>query len=128
MVLKVLLDASILLAPFQLNINFEEWIMKLYGGQIEFYILENTLEELRRLSSRETSVGKYAKTVLSYSSKFKVLPKISYEGDEALVKAALRYGMAVATCDQALRKRLIKLKIPVFSIQGNIMRVDGLRC
>jgi len=102
--------------------------MKLYDGQIEFYILENTIEELRRLSSRKTLVGRYAKTALSYSSKFKVLPKVPSEGDEALVEAALRYGMVVATCDQSLRKRLIKLKIPVFSIQGNIMRVDGLRC
>jgi rRNA-processing protein FCF1 len=124
----VLMDASALLAPFQLGIDFERWINMLVDAKVRFYVLEDTLRELRSLSTSSGKIASEAKEALRLAERYEAVPGASERrGDEGLIEAAMKHGYAVATCDRSLRARLRDLKVPVFSPTGRRRaRVEGL--
>jgi len=123
----VLMDASALLAPFQLGIDFERRIEELANSKVQFYVLEDTLRELRTLSASSGRVASEARDALKLAERYRVVPNASDKrGDEGLIESALKLRYAVATCDSDLRGRLRDLNIPVFSPTGRRRaRVEG---
>jgi len=121
------MDASALLAPFQLGLDFKRWIEDLADSKVQFYVLEDTLRELRSLSTSSGKVASEARKALKLAGRYRVVPNASGKrGDEGLIESALKLCYAVATCDSALRARLRDLNIPVFSPTGRRRaRVDG---
>lgn len=124
----VLMDASALLAPFQLGLDFERRIGDLVDSKVQFYVLEDTMRELRSLSETTGRVASEAKKALKLAERCRLVQYSSGKGgDEGLIESALKLRYAVATCDSALRARLRDLNIPVFSPTGRRrVRVDGL--
>jgi rRNA-processing protein FCF1 len=123
------MDASALLAPFQLGIDFERWIRILVDSKVEISVLSKTLAELEKLSRSSSKLASDASKALVLAGRYRVIQSSDLEdGDECLINAAKRYNCAVATCDRSLRKKLRDLNIPVFSPtdRGKI-RVEGLR-
>jgi len=125
---SILMDSSALLAPFQLGVDFERWIEILVDSKVQFYVLDDTLRELRALSMSSNKIASEAKEALKLAERYETIPSVSdVKGDEGLIEAALKLGYAVATCDSALRARLRDLNIPVFSPTGRRRaRVEGL--
>jgi len=124
----VLMDASALLAPFQLGLDFERRIEDLVDSKIRFCVLEDTLRELRSLSTSSGKVASEARKALKLAERYRLVQNSSDKGgDEGLIESALKLHYAVATCDSALKARLRDLNIPVFSPTGRRRaRVDGL--
>jgi rRNA-processing protein FCF1 len=125
--LAVLMDASALLAPFQLGLDFERWTTLLCDPPVKFYVLEDTLMELRSISESTGKAATAAKEAFKLAQRYDVLPYSGRKGDDGLIEAALRFGLALATCDSALRGRSRDLNIPVLSPTGRRkVRIEGL--
>jgi len=124
----ILMDASALLAPFQLGLDFERWIEDLADSKVQFYVLEDTMRELRSLSTSSGKIASEAREALKLAKRYRLVPNVSGKrGDEGLIESALKLCYAVATCDSDLRARLRVLNIPVFSPTGRRKaRVEGL--
>ncbi|MBO3804227.1 MAG: hypothetical protein JTT11_10255, partial [Candidatus Brockarchaeota archaeon] len=125
--LKVLMDASALLAPFQLGIDFERWLGILADSKVEIFVLSGTIEELEALGRSRGKTASDASKALVLARRYGVLPFPNRGGDEGIIEAAKELGCAVATCDKSLKRKLRDLNVPVFSPAGKgKVRVDGL--
>lgn len=110
----VILDTSSLMAIFQTKVDLVSAAKELLPGRIKFAVTEETLRELKRLTtSKSPSVRKAAKAAMKIANEIGVIGCKGERGDEAVVKAAIRTRAVVATTDSELRKRLRDLGIPV---------------
>lgn len=117
--LKVLLDSNILIHSIRFKLNLLEEIRRLTSRNVEFYVLPQVLNELSAIAGRGKSGSKEAKLILQHLNGVRPLGfHQSGEVDELILQAAKKLGMAVATADVTLRKRLREMKVPVITLRG----------
>lgn len=112
--MKVLLDSSALLAPFETGVDFLNGIMDSAHGRMMFLVPFETIVELRMLSTHRHKLAGMARLALSAASGFRTFFPTGMNCDDAIVYLAKTYKAAVATGDRTLRRRLRALGIPVF--------------
>lgn len=130
MPVKVILDSNFLmLFPRFFGDLFEE-LDKAIGHRTEKIILKPVYEELKKISLEDAlKTRKQAETVLKLveTGEFKILNielKPLETVDELIVRAAEVWKCFVATNDRELRRRLIKLGVPVVYLrQGNRLEI-----
>ncbi|MEM2122298.1 MAG: hypothetical protein QXE79_01545 [Candidatus Bathyarchaeia archaeon] len=131
MALRILLDASILIASLRLGLDPFKEIEDLILRRVEFMVTRSTLEELRRLKGRGRGPSRISSLVLELLER-KGCRVISYGGiggeaipvDLVLLRAAQRVKAAIATMDGSLRREARRLRIPVVSMRGNRFYCD----
>jgi rRNA-processing protein FCF1 len=115
----VLLDSNILIHSIRFKLNLLEEVQRLISRHVEFYVLPQVVEELSTIVDRGKSGSKEAKLILQHLNGLKPLD-FHHPGrvDELILQAAKKWGMAVATADVTLKKRLREMKVPVITLRG----------
>lgn len=113
------MDSSILLLSIRFRLNLLEEIGRITSRSIEYCIIPQVLEELKAISDRGGKASGEARLVLQYLDNFEILD-FRYDDmvDEAIIQAAKRSSMAVATADVKLRRKLRRMKVPVITLKG----------
>jgi rRNA-processing protein FCF1 len=130
MPIKIILDSNFLLVPFQFGVNIFEAIEDLLDRNIEFIVLPQILEEVKRIADGMDDDSRGARLALKLiGERCKVLDLEGIEGldvDESIVRAAVKLGAAVATNDRELRRKLRSKGIPtIFLRERSHLDIDG---
>jgi len=123
--LEVVLDTSFLLELVSKPIKRLS-DLEITLGKIEFVVLEPTIEELKRIASKQGVKAKRAYAALEYVRDLRrvELEDKSLSADSAVIYYALKHGAAVATIDQKLRSRLREEGVVVITLRGDAVWVD----
>ncbi len=130
MPIKVILDSNFLFLPLHFDIEIYEALSTLLNRRYEPIILSTNLEELEKLAkSSSLKISKEAKLALKLAEKCKILRvkrKLNESNDDVIVRVAAEIRCPVATNDQALRKKLRNIKVPVIYLrQKSRLEMDG---
>ena len=130
MVKKIIFDSNFLMIPFELGIDVFEEVEKILSVRVEPVILPPVLEELERLASRgKPKVRRLASSALELAKRCVKLEYARLPGetvDEYLVRVARDNGMAVATADLELKKRLRAEGVPTIYVrEKSRLDLDG---
>jgi rRNA-processing protein FCF1 len=127
---RVLLDSNFLMIPLELHIDVFEEIQDLLGKRVEFILIKQVYDELRRLSARSSKVGRQAAHALNLAKRCRTMnveAKARESTDDAIVRVAKDKGAIVATSDLELRKRLRNINVPVIYVRERFrLEVDGI--
>jgi len=95
-------------------------------GKVEFIVLEPTVRELRRLTSKLGVKARRASAALNYVKNLRVvdLDDKKLSTDSAILYYALKHGAAVATIDRELRGRLKEEGVVVITLREDSVWVD----
>jgi rRNA-processing protein FCF1 len=118
---RVALDSNFLFLPLTLRLDIFSETERLLPGRAQFIVIKPIREEIERLSSRSSQLGRNAKFALSLLSKCEEVDdevKAAGTVDDALVNYARRHRVIVATTDRRLRKRLRDINVPVIYLRG----------
>ena len=91
--ISVILDANALIMPFQLGLNLDSELERLFGNH-EIYVPSSVREELKGLGRNDA---------LSLSDKYNRI-KVSKKGDEGVLEAAEKLDGVIVTNDKELKK------------------------
>jgi rRNA-processing protein FCF1 len=129
--LRILLDASILIASLRLGMDPFKKIEDLILRRVDFTVTRSTLEELERLKGRGKGSSRISSLVLELlkEKRCRIISDEDYKAekipvDEILLRTARRDRMAIATMDESLRREARRLRIPVISMRGNRFYCD----
>lgn len=120
---KIVMDTNFLLMPYEYGIDLPTELIRIVHGPITLIISSGTMNELETLAGRNGRRATAARFVLQnlplIRSKFlvEVVPS-SGEVDKWIIKFAANNGVAVATNDVPLRKRLLAMGVPVIAMKG----------
>ena len=123
--MDVILDTSFLLELVSKPIKrLDELEAEL--GKVEFIVLEPTVRELRRLTSKLGVKARRASAALNYVKNLRVvdLDDKKLSTDSAILYYALKHGAAVATIDRELRGRLKEEGVVVITLREDSVWVD----
>jgi len=128
--IKVILDSNFLFLPLHFDIEIYEALSTLLNRRYEPIILSTNLEELEKLAkSSSLKISREAKLALKLAEKCKILRvkrKLNESNDDVIVRVAAEIRCPVATNDQALRKKLRNIKVPVIYLrQKSRLEMDG---
>ncbi|MCP8305675.1 MAG: 30S processome protein Utp24 [archaeon] len=123
---KVLLDTSfILLLASKPLASIREMGDAL--GKAELLLLKDTIKELEAISKRSSiKRSKLARSALDFARNLEVIDYIG-EGtvDDKILKCALEKDLIVATMDRELRRKLRAMGLPVITLKGDRVMVEG---
>ncbi|MCP8310192.1 MAG: hypothetical protein L6N95_01740 [Candidatus Methylarchaceae archaeon HK01B] len=124
---KVLLDTSfiLLLASKPLTSIGE---MGDALGKAELLLLKDTIKELEAISKGSSiKRSKLARSALDFGRNLEV---IDYTGegavDDKILKCALEKNLIVATMDRELRRKLRAMGLPIITLKGNRVMLEGV--
>ncbi len=106
--MKVLLDSSFILSSVQLGVDAVRMLEDSLCGKLEPLVLSETLGELKRISARRGKKGREAQLALRIVERYPAFSDTEKAAtvDEAMEKAAARFGCIVATNDMGLKRKL----------------------
>lgn len=116
--LRVILDSNFLITPAEYHIDILQEIPRILGRSVEPVVPSEIHREIKQISLQ---AGKRSSLALTLMKKCKLVDTEINEDervDDAIVRLAQEWGSPVATNDQALRRRLRSLGIPVLSMRG----------
>jgi len=118
MTLKILLDTSFVLDIFRYKIDF--LVFQEFNENVELFISEETLREIRSIANRKTKEGRLAIVALKLveNEQIKVVRSLKKEVDEDLIYLAKKEGFIVATNDKDLKKKLKKENVRVVCLRN----------
>lgn len=116
----IIIDSSMLMLPLERKINLSYEIERLVQISFEIVVPQIVLDELKRLSEKESpSIKQKAKLALELANGFvKIESNINCHADEEILRLALEKEAIVATNDTELRFRLREKGIVVISLRG----------
>lgn len=115
--MKVILDANMLMAVEQFNINLFDELNRVIQKKYEPIIPKSVLEEIKEIKRRGKGKNKRAASVaLELTNKCEII-ETNKKGDEAIIELAKNHDSAVATNDSELIKRLKNNNIPVIFLR-----------
>ncbi|MHA1217378.1 MAG: type II toxin-antitoxin system VapC family toxin [Candidatus Heimdallarchaeaceae archaeon] len=116
----IIIDSSMLMLPLERKINLSYEIERLVQISFEIVVPQIVLDELKRLSEKESqSIKQKAKLALELANGFvKIESNINCHADEEILRLALEKEAIVATNDTELRLRLREKGIVVISLRG----------
>lgn len=130
MPIKVILDSNFLLLPFQFGIDLFEAIKDLLDRNVEFIVLPQIVEEVKRIADGMGDDSRGARLALKLiEEKCIILDLDEVRGlntDESILRAAIKLKAVVATNDRELRRKLRSRGIPtIFLREYSHLDVDG---
>jgi len=127
---RVLLDSNFLMIPMELHIDVFEEIQNLLGKRVEFILIKPVYEELRRLATGSSKVGRQAAYALELAKRCKMMNvqmKESKSIDDAIARVAKDTGTIVATMDLELKAKLRNINVPVIYLrERSHLEVEGI--
>jgi len=123
---KILLDASFILLLVSKPIaSFRE--MEDVLGKAELLLLKDTINEIEGISKGSSlKRSKLAKLTLEFARN---LEHIDYAGegtvDDKILNCALEKKLIVATMDRELRRKLRTIGLPVITLKGDRIFIEG---
>jgi rRNA-processing protein FCF1 len=103
--LEVLLDTSFLLLIFESGRNLIALIEDRLGESVSPIVIEQVVQELKRLSRRQDSTGRLADIALKYAQGFPIIRAGEWdEADEALIRVAKERRVPLVTADWRLMR------------------------
>jgi len=116
----IIIDSSMLMLPLEKKINISYEIERLVQISFEIVVPQIVLDELRRLSEKESqSIKQKAKLALELANRFIIIESnTNCHADEEILRLALEKEAIVATNDTKLRLRLREKGIVVISLRG----------
>ena len=130
MTLKVILDSNFLFLPIQFKIDVFEELKKLLNRQFEPVLLSVTHEELQKIALKSgVKTRKRASLALRLAEKccaVDVEQDDKETNDDVILRVAKEWKCPVATNDQALRRRLRDINLPVIYLrQKSRLELEG---
>lgn len=117
--MKILLDTNILLSPYQFNIDIFSELDKL--GKNQLYILDRTLQELKKIIEKKKLKHKKAAKLALSLIKFKKIKitktQSKKQTDDLILEIAKKQKYIVATQDKLLKQKLKKNKIKIITLR-----------
>ena len=120
---KIVVDTNFLLMPYEYGIDLPGELIRIVHGPITLVISSGTMGELETLAGRNGARATAARFVLQNMALIKsrfpveVVPSTG-EVDKWIIKFAGNNGVAVATNDVPLRKKLLAMGVPVIAMKG----------
>jgi len=108
---RIILDTNMLLIPGSLGVDISRELKRIMNVHYKVYVLQSTLDELEKLSVGASKKARNAKLGLTMAKTLGVIKKKGYT-DDLLVKEAKKANTFIATQDQDLKRRLVKIKAP----------------
>ncbi len=103
--MEVLLDTSFLLLIFESGRNLIALIEDRLGEPVSPILVEQVVQELKRLSERKDSTGRLADIALKYARGFPIIGVGEWkEADEALIRVAKERRVPLVTADWRLMR------------------------
>ncbi|MCX8161759.1 MAG: 30S processome protein Utp24 [Candidatus Bathyarchaeota archaeon] len=128
--IKVILDSNFLLLPFQFGIDIFECVRDLLCRNVEFIVLPQIVEEVKRIADGVGDNSRGARLALKLiEEKCTILDLDEVRGlntDESILRAAVNLDAVVATNDRTLRRKLRSKGIPtIFLRERSHLDIDG---
>ena len=118
---KILLDTNFLLIPYQFRVDIFTQIDKIATFEYELFILDKTLEELKKIVEKQKGKDKYAARIALKLIAIKnigvIKTKSNRKTDDIILDIALKDDFIVATQDKDLKRRLINQDISVIILR-----------
>lgn len=118
---KILLDTNFLLIPYQFRVDIFTQIDKIATFEYELFILDKSLEELKKIVSDQKGKNKDAAKIALKLIAIKNIGVIKTKGsgrtDDIILNIASKDDFIVATQDKDLKRRLINQDISVIILR-----------
>ncbi|MBS7610669.1 hypothetical protein KEJ27_00415 [Candidatus Bathyarchaeota archaeon] len=126
MTVKLVVDASFLLECIRRKIDIIEKLEEKLNSRVRIVVLKPVYDEMLRLSMGSDRKSRYARLAIQLLSRVE-MELVEVDGkepvDTIIEQYAYKLKTPVATNDLNLKKRLVKLKIPVLYVRG-LSRID----
>ncbi|MFH0713825.1 MAG: hypothetical protein V1722_04290 [Candidatus Micrarchaeota archaeon] len=104
--IPVVIDTNVLLLQFQKRVNLEEEIERLIEAPHFFVVLEQCVDELKAMASKQRKFSLAARAALALIRvKYKVDKSTAGKPDDAMLNYCVANGGILCTLDVALRKK-----------------------
>lgn len=118
---KIILDTNFLLAPYQFKVDIFTEINRIADFRYEIFVLDKTLDELKRINREQTGLNKDAARFALKMIGAKGIKSLKSEAgrntDDSIVGIASKEEYIVATQDKILKKRLMDKGIAIIIIR-----------
>jgi len=118
---KLIVDASFLLECIRRRIDVIERLEEMLNSKIRVVVLKPVYNEMLRLSMGSNRKGHYANLAIQLLNRIEA-DLVDVNGkepvDTLIEQYACKFKIPVATNDLNLRKRLVRLGIPVLYVRG----------
>ena len=118
---KILLDTNFLLIPWQFKVDIFTHIDKISAFKYELFILDKTLDELKKIveeqKGKDKDAAKVALKLIALKNIRIIKTKSSEKTDELILKIASKDDFIVATQDKELRYRLKQKNVPIMLLR-----------
>jgi len=123
---KLIIDASFLLECIQRKIDIIERLEERLNSKVRAVILKPVYDEILRLSMGSNRKSHYARLAIQLLNRIEA-DLVDMNGkepvDTLIEQYACKFKIPVATNDLNLRKRLVRLGIPVLYVRG-LSKID----
>ena len=121
MLKKILLDTNFLLIPYQFKVDIFTQIDKISTFKYEIFILDKTLEELKKIvreqKGKNKDAAKIALKLISIKNVGVMKTKSHKNTDDVILDIASKEGYIVATQDKDLKRKLINHNVSVIVLR-----------
>ena len=118
---KILLDTNFLLIPHQFRVDIFTQIDKISTFKYKLFILDRTLEELKKIVSeqkgKDKDAARIALKLIAIKNVGIIKTKSDKNTDDIILDKALKDDFIVATQDKDLKRRLINQDISVIILR-----------
>ena len=118
---KILLDTNFLLIPYQFKVDIFTQIDKLAAFKYELFILDRTLEELKKIfeeqKGKDKDAAKIALKLIAIKNIGIIRTKSNKSTDSIILNTASKDNFIVATQDKELRTKLRQKNVPVVALR-----------
>lgn len=123
---KILLDTSFILMAVDLGKDLLSMLNEATSS-MEIVVTESVLNELSRIAAKSKGLrSRKAKLALKIIKGVKVIPSSKGKAvDEELIELAEKEGLAVATTDSNLIKKLRMINLPIILIKDGSVKIEG---
>jgi rRNA-processing protein FCF1 len=122
---KILLDTNFLLIPYQFKVDIFTQIDKISTFKYELFILDKTLEELKKIVEKQKGKNKEAAKIALKLVSIKNIGIIKTKGndrtDDVILDTASKDDFIVVTQDKDLKRRLINQSVSVIVLRHKKM-------
>ena len=117
--MKILFDTNFLLLPFTCRVDIFDEAERIAGEKTEFAVLKSSLSELASVKGRDKMAARAALVYLERNAEKFEFVEGEGKPDKQIAEFAARHrGVAVATNDSALKRRLKALGAKTIALRG----------